>query len=272
MALDYFYSNKRKGQKDKTGVVPTTPPIMSEKKEPITRQVVIDYKRLTWVILIFAFLLLVWWLLASKYFIVEEIIYEQEPSPIIKEKIEGLRGKNILLLQLGQMEQEWQVQQPIIKTLHIYRGLPHTLRVAIEERSKAIVWKSNDHYYLLDASGVAYEDTGMDLKENFLPILDDGNVPVDLGKKIVGGDFVASVQELMDNVPSKIGDETIREMHVGESTFNVSILTSKDITIKFDITQPLDLQLEALDYIYKEKRGDVKEYVDVRVIGKAYIK
>jgi len=272
MALDYFISN-RKNKKRETGSTSAPPQFfVQNEKHKNLKAVIIDYKRLTWVILVFGVALVIWWLLFSPTFLVKDIIYEHEVSEKIENKVESLKGENILLLQLSKLCAEWQKEQPVIKKLIIYRGLPHTLRVNIEERSKAMVWKTADNYYILDATGVAYEDAGKDMKENYMPIIDDSSIPVELGSKIVTADFVVSVQEIFDNITGKIGDETIKEMHVGESTFNVTVVTSKDIKIKFDITQPLDLQLEALDYIYKEKRGDIKEYLDVRVIGKAYIK
>lgn len=271
MAIDYYFSNRKKNKKDAKHA-PTPPRFYAQNEEKKPKVIIIDYKRLTWVIALFAFALIVWWLLISPTFIVKDIVYEQEVSDKIKNRVESLKGKNILLLQLGKLGTEWQKEQPVIKKLIIYRGLPHTLRVNIEERSKAMVWKSGDNYYILDATGVAYEDAGKDMKENYMPIIDDNLVAVSLGNKIVSADFVSSVQNIFDNIEGKTGDETVKEMHVGESTFNVTVVTSKDVKIKFDITQPLDLQLEALDYIYKEKRSDVKEYIDVRVIGKAYIK
>jgi len=270
MAIDYYYT-KRDDSKVKSAKS-RAPQILVEEKQEYKKHYIIDNKRLTIVIIVFAFIAIIWWIFISKIFIVQDIIYESEPSPNIKQRIEDLRGNNILLLQLSKLSREWQKDQPVIKSLHIYRGLPHTLRVGVEERNKAIVWKSNDNYYLIDSTGVVYEDSGSENKENFLPIIDDNNLDVILGTKIVSSDFVDFVKNLMDNISGKIGDETIKELHVGESIFNIEAITDKDINIKFDITQPLDLQLEALDYIYKEKRGDVKEYVDVRVIGKAYIK
>jgi len=272
MALDYYYSHKKKDD-EKAGQRARPPQILVEQKEEHRRQeFVIDYRRLTWVVLGVALMTLMWWLFLSPTFVVKDIIYDQEPSPSIKQKIEALRGKNIFLLRFSAFEQEWEKEQPIIKNLRLYRGLPNTLRVTVEERSKALVWKSGDHYYLLDATGVAYEDLGKKSKEKYLPIIDDRNVPVSLGERAVSNDFVTSVQKIIDSLSGKIGNESISEVHIGESTFNVDIKTSQNITLKFDILQPIDLQIEALEFVYKEKRSDVHKYVDVRVIGKAYIK
>ncbi len=262
MALEYFYLKRKKNEKPQKRRV--------EKRYDSHYE--IDYVRLKWVVVIFSLSVLLWWFFASQVFIVKDIIYEGEPSEPIVEKIETLRGKNILLLKIDELIAGWQGELPIIKSLVIYRGLPDTLRVNVEERDKAIVWQSKEEYYFIDTSGVAYERAEGGKKESYLPIVDDSNINVELGNRIVSSDFVTTVQKIIDELPAKINNESIEEIHVGESTFSIAVLTSSNITIKFDITQSVNAQLEAVRYVYSEKRGDVKQYIDVRVLGKAYIK
>ena len=231
---------------------------------------IINSNRFACALFLYGAILLLWWLFSSQVFTVKNITYDKAPNENIKAELENLKGKNIITLQTSKLITKWQKEYPAIKYFRIYKGLPSTLRVNIEERSKALVWKSQDQYYLIDTSGIAYKKTSA--KEAHFAIVDDENLPVELGRQIVSADFISSAQNILDNVPDIIKDEKIVELHVAESSFSVDVLTGANIRLKFDITQSLPLQYEALKYMYKEKRGDVKEYIDLRVVGKAYYK
>lgn len=270
MALDYYYASRQSDRKkDKEGGF-RKPQVLtqSQKERTIT---IVSYRHLSFVLVFLGLAYLTWWLLASSIFSVEKIEYASEPSERIKTRVETLRGKNIIFIQPSKLARRWEAEQPSIKALHVYRGLPHTLRVVVEERSKAFIWQTQGKSYLLDGSGVVYEEVAAP-EQNSFAIIDDNNVSVTLGKQIVSRDFVKNVQTLLDSLPALIAEEGIKNIHVGETTFNVTVVTGKDIKILFDMTQPLDLQMEAVKKIYAENRGDVHEYLDVRVISKAYLK
>lgn len=269
MPLD-FYSQSNREHKTESR---RAPQILIEKKptEP-GRKFDINYGRLTFVFVVYIIATLVWWLFFSKMFVVENIIYTSEPSSSVKVRIESLKGKNILSIRTGKLVAGIQKEQPSVKNMKIYRGLPDTLRVNTEERSEALVWLSQKHYYLIDADGVAYRDIGTTPKETVLPIVDKNNLKVTLGRQMVSRSFVTAAQKVLDDLPGKIGGEKIVELDVGESSFTLEVVTNKKIRLIFDIMQPLDLQLDAVDYLYKEKRGDIKTYADLRVLGKAYVR
>jgi cell division septal protein FtsQ len=270
MALDYYYASRQSDRKKGQEGTFRKPQILTQnqKEKKIT---VISYRRLSWVLVLLGLVYLAWWILVSPVFSITKIEYASEPSERVKSRIETLKGKNIVFLRSNDLARQWEAEQPSIKALHIYRGLPHTLRVTVEERSKAFIWQTQGKSYLLDGSGVAYEEI-ISPEQNSFAIIDDNNLSVTLGKQIVSHDFVKNVQTLLDDLPGSIAEEGIKNIHVGETTFNITVVTGKDIKIFFDMTQPLDLQMEAVKKIYAENRGDVREYLDVRVIGKAYIK
>lgn|GEM_PF-1903339 len=205
-------------------------------------------------------------------FIVTNITYTSEPSASVKEKIEALKGRNIYIVRTGKLIANIQKDQPSVKDMKIYRGLPNTLKVDTHERSEALVWLSNKHYYLIDVDGVAYKDLGTAPGETVLPIVDKNNLSVSLGQQIASRTFVEASQKLLDDMPSRIENEKIIELDIGESSFTLEVVTDKKVRLIFDIMQPLDLQLDAVNYLYKEKRGEIRTYADLRVLGKAYVK
>lgn len=269
MPLDFYSQSNH----DHQVAQKRAPQILVEKKAPPRKKEWdVDYGRLSFIFIIYICSVLVWWLFYSDMFRVTTITYTTEPSTSVKSKIEMLKGKNIFIVRTGKLISNIQKEQPSVKNMKIYRGLPDALRVNTEERSKALVWLSNKRYYLMDADGVAYRDLGVSPSETVLPIVDKNNLKVKLGQQIVSRSFVEAAQKLLDDMPSKIGSEKITELDVGESSFTLEVVTDKKIRLIFDITQPLDLQLDAVEYLYKEKRGDIKTYADLRVLGKAYVK
>lgn len=271
MGLDYYFAGQKRDKNDKRRESYREPQVLSA-QEKVRKRTEIRYRLLPLVILLLAISYLSWWLFLSAYFDVAKIEYLQEPSERIKERIEQLKGRNIITLRPLKLASQWEIEQPSIKALRIYRGLPRTLKVAVEERSKAFVWQTQGKLYLLDASGVVFQEVLNSSDQSSFAIIDDSNVPVQLGQKITSDAFVKTIQEIIDKLPANINGETIASVHVSETIFNLAILTNQNIKILFDTTQPLDLQLEAVKKIYAENRGDVHEYLDVRVLGKAYLK
>lgn len=269
MSLDFYsHSNRQRQVAQKRA-----PQILVEQKPPPSKKSwEINYGRLSFVLILYVCGVLVWWLFFSNMFIVTDITYTSEPSASVKERIEALKGRNIFLARTGRLIANIQKDQPSVKNMKIYRGLPNTLKVNTQERSKALVWLSNKHYYLIDVDGVAYKDLGTAPADTVLPIVDKNNLSVSLGQQIVSRTFVEASQKLLDDMPSRIGSEKIVELNIGESSFTLEVVTDKKIRLIFDIMQPLDLQLDAVDYLYKEKRGDIKTYADLRVLGKAYVR
>lgn len=269
MPLDFYSQSDHEKKTQSHG---SSQILIEQKTPPKKKEWEINYGRLSFVFVVYICGALAWWLFFSSMFNITTVTYEEEPSSSVKARIESLKGRNIFLVRTSQLIASIQKEQPSVKNMKIYRGLPDTLRVKTEERSEALVWLSQGHYYLMDADGVAYKDLGKAPSETVLPIVDKNNLKVKLGQQIVSTTFVEASQKLLDELPSKIGDEKITELDVGESSFTLEVVTNKKVRLIFDIMQPLDLQLDAVDYLYKEKRGDIKTYADLRVLGKAYIK
>lgn len=271
MAIEYYYTDKGPQTKIRSPKRRSLQ-VMDTPQEERRHGVRVQYRTLGITISIICLGYLCWWLFMSTYFQVHTIDYSRDPSPQLKIVIEKLIGQNILTMRLGDMTEELQHDNPALKSVNLYRGLPDILRVDIIERTGALFWKSGENYYRLDGSGVIFESVDVDQIQNSLVIIDDNNVPVELGQKILSSEFVRDVQRILDELPPLINGEIITEIHIGESMYSVGVVTNQKVKILFDITQPLDLQFDAIKLIYANNRADIKEYADVRVIGKAYLK
>src|SRR3989344_1651118 len=182
MAIEYYYASKKSDKKNKGREVYNQPQVLTaQTQEPTVTTV--SMRRLSWVILALALGYVCWWLLYSSYFEVRYINYLQEPSERVKARIESLKGENIILMRPTKLAHQWEVEQPSIKALHIYRGFPQTIRVAVEERSKAFIWLTQGKSYLPAGPVVGFEEAPSPSDKNGFAIKADSNFALTRGKK-----------------------------------------------------------------------------------------
>lgn len=209
-----------------------------------------------------------WLLFFSPYFQVKNISIEGDASQETVATIEGLKGRNIFLIGGKKAEKKLQQDQPWIKSIKIIRGVPDTVRVRLIERDAAFAWKTGEKTYLIDIEGIVFKEVS---ETKLLTIIDNRNVPTKRGDQVVTTDFINFVETLRQIVPLQT-EFKVEGMQVDETTFHVALVVDRGFRIVFDTLQPLQIQIEDFNTFYKEKRDDIREYVDMRVEGVVYYK
>lgn len=226
------------------------------------------------------FLLLIgglcWFLFKSSYFKVKNIQIVGTLNQSVKSEIESFKGKNILFLGFGNITKELEKKQTSIEHLKIYRGLPDCLKVEVDVRRPKISWKSNDKVYYVDENGIIFSltndnDLTDEEKKQLIIINDTKTLPVAEGTQILTSSFIDFVSAINEKFEQSTGAKTT-EYKIGETTFQVQVQTDKNFYVLFDTTRDFDVQLNGLKKVILEKMPEVKEYVDMRVEGKAYYK
>jgi cell division septal protein FtsQ len=207
--------------------------------------------------------LIAWVLFFSPWFKVSEIKVEGEISEETRKIVEQLYGKNIFLLGNRSTETRLILGEPRLKKIHVIRGLPNFINVQVIERLGIASWYSNGNWYLLDEEGVAFRVSS---EGKYIKIIDDANIPVELGKKIVAKDLLHFLQAIERSLPSVV-DMSYVEGHIEETTFSLRVKTSAGVDILFNATRPLAQQLNALKKVLGQKKENIRQYVDVRVEG-----
>lgn len=245
-----------------SGIYVPTPEIKKRKKE-------FSFSFLRWLIPCFAVLALIWWLFLSPTFKVNDIIIEGEISSQTKEKIESLRGRNIFVLKTSRVGEELAQDQPKIEKIEILRGLPNTLKVQVSERQAGIIWQTQERYYLVDERGVIYaERQSLPEDPDIIVVKDTNNVGVSVDSHVVTPQFVQYLIKTKNELPSS--KLQAKSFEVSESINNFTVITDKGFKILMSSVNNLDNQLSAITQVLAEKPEKVKQYLDVRVEGKAY--
>lgn len=178
-----------------------------------------------------------------------------------------LIGKNILLLRTGAYLDKLTEQFPVLQEAEIVRGLPSTIKISISERRQVLIWCS-DKCYEIDSNGYAYQAIERPLDR--VAVIDKMGTPFKIGEKVVAKEFINFFISTLDSIEAN--GLKVSEAEVGETTFKVDFKTTEGWKIILDPTESLKNQMSALKQVLEKNRADIKEYVDLRVEGLAYIK
>jgi cell division protein FtsQ len=187
--------------------------------------------------------------------------------------VEGLRGQNILSVDLDEWQQKL-LSSPWVERATIRRVLPSTLEINVYERRPMGIGRLGTAMYLVDAKGVIIDEYGPAYADIDLPIIDGiGAAPHDGGSivDVARAEFAARV----------IGDLAMRpELARRVSQIDVSDLHDAVLILDGD---PALLRLGDTEFVARlqqyidlapalHERLDGIDYVDLRFDERLYVR
>lgn len=179
---------------------------------------------------------------------------------------------NIFLFDDKLIEAKIKENFPLVAEVEIQKGIPDTIRITILKRQPVIVWQTGEKKYLVDKEGMAYAEAD-EAKAAGLPrVIDDKNIAVNQGEKIVSRSFINFVREMIEKFTPR-SNLAIKEMRISETTFDLTVMTQNNFYVLFDTTRSAETELDDLRRVLAHLKGALpKEYIDLRVEGWAYYK
>jgi len=186
--------------------------------------------------------------------------------------VEGLRGRNIIGLDLDEWQQRL-LSSPWVEDAALRRVLPATVEVTVRERRPIAIGRIGSALYLVDAHGVVVDEYGPAHADFNLPIVDGLAAPrgrdglVDEARAALAARLIAAlaaqpdlarrvsqvdVSDPHDAVVMLEGDRAL--LHVGEE----------------DFVERLQQYLELGDAL-RERVADI-DYVDLRFAERLYVR
>jgi len=179
-----------------------------------------------------------------------------------------LIGKNILFLRPGAYLNDLAKKFPILEEARMIRGLPATVRVIVAERRQQLVWCS-DKCFDIDSSGYAYQE--VERPTDKVALVDSTRLPIKVGDRVTLPHFIKFFLDTIDET-EKMGLK-VTEAQIDEVTaYKITYKTSEGWNIIVDSSASFANQMSALQQVLDKNRPDVKEYVDLRVEGLAFLK
>ncbi|TSC93751.1 MAG: Uncharacterized protein CEN91_129 [Candidatus Berkelbacteria bacterium Licking1014_85] len=206
-------------------------------------------------------------ILGSNYFKIKNIQINGDPKPETVEMIKTLEGKNIILFNTRKISKTLLEKQPAIKSIKVIVGYPDTVRINLIERDGVLIWESGGKKYLIDKEGVVFKETQ---KDDLIRVMDEKNVPVVLGQRILSTDLVDIIKIMSVKIPA-IVSLPIKNFSISDSLFCITAHTEK-FRMVFYTQIPIADQLTVLQKLYTSHKDEIKEYIDLRVDGYAYYK
>lgn len=185
--------------------------------------------------------------------------------------VEQIRGKNIFLIGGKKAENDLIEKQPGIKKIKIIRGLPSSVIIELVERDGALVWGSEGKKYLVDKDGVIYKEVQDSSGLDYPYVLDNKNIPVVYGSKVVTSSFISYIGIVKDQLFKETGLD-FDFIAIPETTFQIEVMTKNNLKIKINTERNISDQLSETKQLLEKNRDKIKEYLDVRVEGYGYIK
>jgi len=229
----------------------------------------IPIKTLLWIIVLIA---AVYYLFFSGKFLVKDVIVEGNKM-VSSEKIAGgiSKRQNILLFNISKAKKEILSDNPEIKNVEVYRGIPNAVKIVVLEHEGKMLWQSGDATYLVSSQGTVAKK--LEPGETFdLPkVVDKRAVPVQVGSNLLSASFVAFITNIQSQFFSTVNIKPTY-FEVDETTFDVNLYTEAGFYVKLNSLRSSAKQLDNLKQVLIAKRDGIHEYVDLRIDGWAYYK
>jgi|GEM_PF-1969274 cell division septal protein FtsQ len=203
-----------------------------------------------------------------------------EVKQIITDQVEGgPMGKNIFFVQTDSMEQAIKAKLSSVKTIHVVRKLPATIKAIVQEKEPTILLLSGGKYYFVDEEGIAYEKAMLDTLPGIVLTTvknSDEGTDVTLGVVTIQPSLIGFLNLAEEKLPKVIG-ASIGEVYVPSlAAREVHVILDNNWKIYFDITRPPKTQINVLKNLLSNtvtpEELQAMEYIDLRVPNRVYYK
>ncbi len=179
-----------------------------------------------------------------------------------------LRSSSLAVLNESAVENALMKKFPDIAAVSVSKRWPGSLNVQIEERSSVLNWQTGTEYYRIDQEGIAFEKRTEPPEKGDRLVIDLASLPVEVGKPVVGRNFIATINDLNKAFTEK--GITVKHFEVVDTTFEVRVITDRGFYVLVDATRSAENQAEAAVSVLKSAKPAA--YIDVRVPGRAYVR
>ncbi|HUD08844.1 MAG TPA: FtsQ-type POTRA domain-containing protein [Candidatus Saccharimonadales bacterium] len=209
-----------------------------------------------------------------------------EISKVVERSLEGkylkyLPKKNFFLVSVSNIGSAVKNNFNRLEVASIGKKFPDTIVVKVVERKAELVWCSGGACYLVDSSGLAYggaNGTEEDLRAgNFLVVVDDSAIPVEIGKTKISPDFIGYIEKVNAMIRDDLKLDVAASYHTpGIASQEVSVVTNEGWTLKISSEYSVDEAKKIIQTLFeKDLNGETRknlDYLDLRVKGKVYYK
>lgn len=200
-----------------------------------------------------------------------KVINPQEVSDFARaeahNQISAINSRSLVLMDTDDLAKQVKDRFRDTAEIKITKKWPNALIITLDERQSTLLWKNKDsQYFLVDRQGVAFAASP---PRDDLTLVEDGSgVPIEVGKQIVGAKVIKELDEIKQGMQA--AGINLKLFRIPASTFEVQAVTDQGYYALFDVTRGIGSQVQALKAAVAQ--GKPREYADLRVPGRVYVK
>lgn len=178
---------------------------------------------------------------------------------------------NLLTFSSDRLAAQLQSTDPMIKTVTVSQHWPSSLSLKVTLKRPSLGWTTGNQSYLLDRDGTVI---GSLPSGQSLPVVQDkSNLPVQLGQHVTSAQFVGfTIDAAAAMARLKLGPI---KLEIKDTTLDLYATTPAGYQLIFDTSRSsVDevADLKAILGALAAQKKQPAQYIDLRVVGKAYYK
>lgn len=225
----------------------------------------------------------VFFLIGETQIIGESEISEETLRGFVEQQIDGkyfdiFPKHNFFLARPRVLEDRLLEEFPLLSSANVTRVFSDSLRVAVAERKKIILWCALEQCFLADEDGIARNASRALSQENIpyvIFVTDMSGKAVSIGEKVLDPDYGILVIQLKEMFEEQLGISLEpRFTTVSRFANEARAKTTEGWEVYFGTDVPLQSSLNALKLLFEkelvpEKRANLA-YIDLRTENRAY--
>lgn len=188
-------------------------------------------------------------------------------------------GVNMWLISAGSIRAQI-LTDPVVQSVAVFRGLPHTVRVTVTEQPVAAIWQTGTVLALLNNQGRVFKLLPLDALTTaplisqiaVSPvIIDSQNLPVHNGENLLSPQFISFVTSIQNKLTTTIPGLHPAHFSVVNSTYAVTLITKEGPQIQLSSLYDPLVQLRNLSRLMDQEKLPATAQIDLRVNRWAYV-
>jgi cell division protein FtsQ len=199
--------------------------------------------------------------------------HERLSSGEVLALVDGLRGRNILTVDLDELQQRL-LASSWVEEAHVRRILPSRVDIQVRERRPIGIGRLSSSLYLVDASGVVIDEYGPNYAELDLPIIDGLAARPSAGAGLVDEARARLAARVISGLESRpdLADR-VSQIDVSDPHDAVVILEGDPVMLRLGEEAFADRIQEYLDIAPAlRERVTEMDYVDLRFDERLYVR
>jgi cell division protein FtsQ len=197
---------------------------------------------------------------------------ERVPSATVLEAVDGLKGRNLVLTDLGEWRERL-LQSPWVRDASLRRSLPSTVEISVSERIPTVLARIDARLFLVDEQGIVIDQYGPRYASFDLPIVDGLAIPrpaagarVDEGRAGLAARVVASLRNRPE-LAKRVSQIDVTNPH------NAQVTLSGDTAVLLLGEDQFQQRIESYLQLADSLRSSVPdiEYVDLRFGERVFV-